>query len=144
MNADNRRLEKPNKYQDERDPQTYAIIGAAFEVHNQLGPGFLEAVYQEAMEIEMKMRGIPVVRELAMPVFYKGNSLQSSYRADFLCFDEIIVEIKALSRLTTLEMSQVLNYLKALNLRRGLLINFGASQLQKERLVNKWFSPLNE
>lgn len=138
MNADDRRFVKKNKSLDERDPQTYAIIVAAMEVHNQLGPGFLEAVYQDAMEIELKLRSIPVIREMGLPVMYKGNKLNCSYRADFICYGEIVVEIKALSRLTTVESAQVLNYLKAINYQRGLLLNFGSSRLEPERLVNKW------
>lgn len=138
MNADDRRFVKENKSLDERDPQTYAIIVAAMEVHNQLGPGFLEAVYQDAMEIELKLRSIPVIREMGLPVMYKGNKLNCSYRADFICYGEIVVEIKALSRLTTVESAQVLNYLKAINYQRGLLLNFGSSRLEPERLVNKW------
>ena len=120
---------------DERDPQTYAIIGAAMEVHRQLGHGFLEAVYQEAAVIEFPLKQIPFEREVALPIRYKNILLPIHYRADFVCYSEIIVEFKALSRLSSAEEAQLLNYLKATGLKRGLLINFGASSLQYKRLV---------
>jgi len=120
---------------EERDPQTYAIIGAAMEIHRQLGHGFLEAVYQEAAVIEFPLKQIPFEREVALPIRYKNILLPIHYRADFVCFSEIIVEFKALSRLSTVEEAQLLNYLKATGLKRGLLINFGASSLQYKRLV---------
>lgn len=120
---------------DERDPQTYAIIGVAMEIHRQLGHGFLEAVYQEAAVIEFPLKQIPFEREINLPVKYKNVSLPVHYRADFVCFSEIIVEFKALSRLSSVEEAQLLNYLKATGLKRGLLINFGTSSLQYKRLV---------
>jgi GxxExxY protein len=120
---------------EERDPRTYAIIGAAMEIHRQLGHGFLEAVYQEAAVIEFPLQQIPFEREVALPIRYKNILLPVHYRADFVCFSEIIVEFKALSRLSTVEEAQLLNYLKATGLKRGLLINFGASSLQYKRLV---------
>ena len=123
------------KLANERDPQTYAIIGAAMEIHRQLGHGFLEAVYQDAAVIEFPLRQIPFEKEVTLPVQYKGAFLRTRYRADFVCFSEIIVEVKALSRLSSVEESQLLNYLKATGLKRGLLINFGAPSLQYKRLV---------
>jgi GxxExxY protein len=123
------------KASEERDPQTYAIIGAAMEIHRQLGHGFLEAVYQEAAVIEFPLRNIPFEKEVKLPIQYKGNKLPTQYRADFVCFSEIIVEFKALSRLSSVEEAQLLNYLKATGLKRGLSINFGASSLQYKRLV---------
>jgi len=119
---------------EQRDPQTYAIIGAAFEVHRVLESGFLEAVYQEALAVELQWRGIPFKREVSLPIKYKGETLSCTYRADFVCFDNIIVEIKAQNALTTTEQAQVLNYLKATGCERGLLINFGAPSLDCKRL----------
>ncbi len=86
---------------DSRDEQTHAIIGAAMEVHRQLGSGFLEAVYQDALEIEFRVRSIPFRREVELPVHYKGQRLSCSYRADFVCYDQIIVELKALRSLVS-------------------------------------------
>ena len=120
---------------NKRDPQTYAIIGATMELHKQLGHGFLEAVYQEAAVLEFPRQDIPFQREVSLPITYRGVILPTSYRADFICFSDIIVEFKALSRLTTGEEAQVLNYLKATGFHRGLLINFGASSLEYKCLV---------
>ncbi len=105
------------------------------EIHNQLGCGFLEAVYQEAAVIEFAQRGIPFEKEVCLPIRYKNVLLQTQYRADFVCFSEIIVEFKALSALSGVDEAQVLNYLRATGLRRELLINFGTSSLQTKRLV---------
>jgi len=117
------------------DPQTYAILGAAMEVHRVLGPGFLEAVYQEAMVIELEKHKIPFKREFQLPISYKGKILPCAYRADFLCFDEVIVELKAIERLSPIEQAQVLNYLKATGLSRALLINFRSLRLEYKRFV---------
>lgn len=119
----------------ERDAQTYAIIGAAMEVHRVLGLGFFEAVYQEALAEEFERRGIPFRQQVELPIVYKGKTLDTHYRPDFILFENIIVEIKALDALTSRERAQVLNYLKASGFHRGLLINFGARSLQYERLV---------
>ena len=127
----------------DRDPQTYAIIGAAMEIHRQLGHGFLEAVYQDAAVIEFPLHNISFQRKVTLPVKYKGHLLPTYYRADFICFSNIIVEFKALSSLSNIEEAQVLNYLKATEIRRGLLINFGASSLQYKRLVWGYEATLN-
>lgn len=121
--------------EDKRDPQTYAIIGAAMEVHRQLGRGFLEVVYQEANAVEYMDRGIPFEREVLLVVKYKGIALNCHYKVDFICYGEVLVELKALDRLTTREEAQVINYLKATGLSRALLINFGAPSLEYRRLV---------
>jgi len=105
------------------------------EVHRQLGHGFLESVYQEALAIELAAREIPFKREVALPVKYKGQLLQCSYRADFVCFEEVVVELKAISQLTGMDEAQTINELKATNLHRALLINFGAPSLDYKRLV---------
>ena len=120
------------------DPQTYAIIGAAMAVHQELGPGFLEGVYHEALAIEFGLREIPYIHEVDLPIFYKGRPLQKIYRADFVCFTDIVVELKALSAIGGTEKAQVINYLKATNFDRGLLLNFGDASLQYDRFVNKW------
>ncbi|HSE68304.1 MAG TPA: GxxExxY protein [Gemmatimonadales bacterium] len=124
------------------DQQTYWILGAAMETHRQLGCGFLEPVYQEALELEFQGRGIPFVREVELPVFYKGQRLSLKYRADFICFDQILVELKAMSRLSEREASQVINYLSASQLHRGLLLNFGSGCLQFRRLVWHFRDPI--
>ena len=98
---------------NERDPQTYAIIGACMAVHGELGHGFLEAVYQEALEIEFTRRGIPFVREKRLRITYAGVPLTTYYEADFICNDSIVVELKALSALDPAHMAQVINALKA-------------------------------
>lgn len=120
---------------EEKDPRTYAIIGAAMEVHRQLGSGFLEAVYQEALEMEFAERHMPCEREKRILISYKGKTLKKEYVADFVGFGEVIVEVKATSALTQIEDAQLLNYLKATGLKVGLLLNFHGPSLQYKRLV---------
>lgn len=107
-------------------------------VHQELGPGFLEDVYHQALAIEFEMRNIPFLHEVDLPISYKGRFLSKRYRADFVCFENVIVELKALPRLSGVERAQVINYLRATNYARGLLLNFGAASLQYERLANNY------
>lgn len=119
----------------ERDMETYAVIGAAMTVHRNLGSGFLECIYQEALEIEFQHRNIPYEREKLLQVRYRGRLLKTFYKADFICFRAVIVELKALPRISGNEEAQVINYLRATELNRALLLNFGASSLQYKRFV---------
>ena len=116
--------------------ESYKVVGAAFKVYNALGHGFLEAVYQEALEIEFKRQGIPYEREKELKIQYDGIELEQTYKADFVCYGKIIVELKAVSELDDAHRSQVYNYLHATGYRLGLLYNFGCSdELEKERIV---------
>ena len=116
--------------------EVYAIVGAAMDVYNELGSGFLEAVYQECLEKELRRRGIPFFAQQELRLFYKGEELKQSYKPDLICYGKIIVELKALRELTGEHRSQVLNYLKATGLRLGLLVNFGCHQKAAvERIV---------
>jgi GxxExxY protein len=117
--------------------EVYAIIGAAIEVHRETGPGFLEPVYQEAMEIELRLRSIPFASQQHLVISYKGHRLQRQYIADLVCFEQVIVELKALDRPSGKDEAQILNYLKATGLRVGLLINSGHfGRLEWKRFVN--------
>jgi GxxExxY protein len=117
-----------------KDSQTHAILGAATEVHRRLGHGFLEAVYQTALAIEFAEREIVFCAEAVLPLHYKGKLLTCSYRADFICFQSVLVETKAIAQLTGADRGQVINALRATGL-LALLINFGTPSLQYERLV---------
>lgn len=122
---------------DHRDPETYAIIGAAMEVHRCLGPGFLEPVYQDALAIEFTSREIRYCREVELSICYKNTVLRPRYRPDFVCLDSIVVELKALRTLSTVDDAQVINYLKASGLGRGLLFNFGSWALVYRRSAHR-------
>lgn len=116
--------------------ESYKIIGAAFKVYNTLGAGFLEAVYQEALEIEFQRQGIPYEREKELKIQYDGIELKQTYKADFVCFGKIIVELKAVNDLDDAHRSQVHNYLHATDYKLGLLLNFGCpNELEKERVI---------
>ncbi len=118
-----------------KDERTYQIIGAAMEVHKELGGGFLEAVYQEALEREFLEQEIPYKSQPVVEILYKGRPLNKTYQPDYVCYDEVIVEIKAISGLSGTEEAQLINYLKATGLKVGLLINFGSKSLEHKRLV---------
>ena len=115
--------------------ECYQIIGCAMEVHKTLGSGFLEPVYQEALALELSIAGIPFQKEKVLDVWYKEKLLTKKYVADFICFNEVIVETKAMEGLSPDHIAQVLNYLKATNKKIGLLINFGARSLQYKRVI---------
>ena len=115
--------------------EVYKIVGAAMEVHKELGCGFLEAVYQEAFEKELLNQNIPYLREVEIAIYYKEEKLDKKYRADFICYNKILVELKALSGLISDHEAQILNYLKATEIELGLLINFGTKSLQYKRFI---------
>jgi len=119
-------------YKDE----SYAIIGACMEVHATLGSGFLESVYQEALALEFDVRGIPYVKEEKLEIYYKDKTLSQYFIADFICYDKIIVELKAVKILDKIHTAQVINYLNATDLELGLLVNFSESSLKYVRLIS--------
>ena len=121
--------------------EVYAIIGTAMEVHRNKGHGFSEPVYQECMEIELAMRDLPAIPQKEMPIFYKSRQLKKTYIADFVAYGKIIVELKALDRLTEREEAQVINYLKASGFEVAMLINFGAPSLEWKRIILTKHSP---
>ncbi len=120
---------------NQRDPKTYAIIGAAMEVHRTLGPGFLEAVYQEALYLELNAHNVPTEREVEFRVHYKRQVLNTTYRADFVRYGDVIVETKAVQQLLPVHSAQLINYLKATGLHTGLLLNFQSESLEYKRYV---------
>lgn len=127
---------------EEQDKITHKIIGCAMEVHNTLGNGFQEVIYQRCLSIELAANGLNHKREVEMPIFYKGNDV-GLRRADFLVEDEIMIELKAVINLEDVHLAQAMNYLEAYNLETGLLINFGARSLQFNRVFNKSWQSIN-
>lgn len=105
------------------------------EVHRELKPGFLEAIYQEALAREFELRGVPYCREVLLTITYKGEPLEKKYVADFICYDEVVVETKAKTHLTEVDIAQTINYLKLTKQKLGLLINFGGKSLEHKRLI---------
>ena len=116
--------------------ESYAIRGAIIEVSKELGCGYLERVYQDALEVEFRLRNIPYEREKTIQITYKGKPLGEPYRADFVCYGKIIVELKAVEDLTSKHRAQVLNYLNATKMKLGMLVNFGEEFTNVERLIN--------
>ena len=117
------------------DAETYNVIGAAMEVHSELGPGFLESVYREALCIVFDERSIPHRKEVPVPLYFRGRPLAVSFRLDLVCFDSLLIELKALRLVGGRELAQTINYLKASRLRKALLLNFGTTRLQYRRVV---------
>ena len=116
--------------------ETYNIIGACIKVHQSLGSGFLESVYQEALQIEFEKQKIPYIKQKRLSIMFDGKPLDKFFVADFVCYDSIILEIKAASFIHPDNSKQVINYLKATNFEVGLLINFGQSSLKWKRFIN--------
>jgi GxxExxY protein len=126
---------EPHKilYKDE----SYKIIGCCMNVHSELGAGFLEAVYEEALEKEFQSQQVPYKKQVKLDLYYQGQKLNKTYRADFICYENIILEIKVVQSTPIAFYKQLRNYLKATNLELGLLINFGSSSLIYKRVLNK-------
>ena len=115
--------------------ESYRINGAIYEVHKELGPGLLEKVYQEALEKELKLQGIPYEREKDFTIMYKGEELDQKYIADFVCYGKIVVELKAVDEILPVHKAQVINYLAITGYRLGMLVNFNAQKIKVERIV---------
>lgn len=116
--------------------ESYSLVGACFEVYKEKGCGFLEPVYQECLELELKLQNIPFAAQQQLQLSYKGTPLTQNYKPDFICYDKIILEIKALSKLTDVHRAQVHNYLKATGCKSGILVNFNHyPKLDYERIV---------
>ncbi len=116
--------------------ESYAVIGACFNVYNDMGCGFLEPVYQECMQIELEYKNISFIPQKKLELYYRDRKLKQTYQPDFICFDKIILELKAVSKLVDEHRSQVLNYLNATNIKLGLLVNFGHyPKLEYERIA---------
>jgi GxxExxY protein len=117
------------------DPESYAVIAAALEVHRELGPGFLEAAYSRALVLELGARGVPWAAEVALPIRYKGLPLGVPFRVDLLCWDGLVVELKARPSVGRAERAQLSHYLRAGGFGKGLLLNFGEPSLRFERIL---------
>lgn len=126
---------------DTTAPATHAIIGACLQVHGELGPGFTEVIYGDALEVEMRLRGIPFVREAPTAVHYRGRLLRP-YRMDFVCYDSVVVELKALATMGKLQTAQLVHYLACTRHQVGLLVNFGARSLEVRRFVHGYEEPV--
>ncbi|MCC6697675.1 MAG: GxxExxY protein [Candidatus Hydrogenedentes bacterium] len=120
---------------DERDPQTYSVIGAGMQVHGRMGCGFQESAYQSAFAVECRFQRIPFEREVKYEIQYRNETLDCCYRADFVCFGQVIVKLKVVEMLTDKHRSQIINYLKVSGLKRGVLMNFANERLEYERIV---------
>ena len=132
--TERKHLEDPTKVY--LHDETYEVVGAAMEVYYKLGPGFLESVYQQAFAIELELRGIPFRREERFTISYKGRLLDKEYVADFFCYEQIIVELKAVGQLSPIDWAQVINYLKVTGCRVGLIFNYGShGRLEWKKLV---------
>lgn len=116
--------------------ESFKIIGACMKVHSSLGSGFLEAVYEEAIEKEFDIQKIPYKKQVKLELYYNDQKLKKHYRADFVCYDSIVLEIKALSQIPSAFFAQLKNYLKCTNMELGMLINFGTSSLTYKRIIN--------
>ena len=116
--------------------ESFAIIGACMKVHRTLGAGFLEAVYEEALEKEFHIQNISFKRQVKLSLYYDNELMKKQYRADFVCYDAIIIEIKAVSQIPTAFYAQLQNYLRCTNMELGILINFGTSSLIYKRIIN--------
>ncbi|MCX6158473.1 MAG: GxxExxY protein [Ignavibacteriae bacterium] len=130
-----------DKYNNEDYPfraETERIIGLCMKVHSTLGFGFLEAVYQEALEYEFRRNGVTFIPEKELVINYDGYRLKKTYKSDFICYDNIILELKAVDNISNEHYSQVLNYLKATGFKLGLLVNFGSKSLQFKRIINNF------
>lgn len=124
-----------NKHRLTLKEECFKIVGACMAVNNELGSAFLEPVYQEALALEFQKRAVPFRREHRLEIYYKDALLEKKYYADFLCYDQIVVELKVCSGLTDQHIAQALNYLSALKLNLALLINFGTPRLQWKRVI---------
>lgn len=116
--------------------ESFKIIGACMKVHRSLGAGFLEAVYEEALEKEFQIQNIPFRRQVKLELFYENQKLNKFYRADFVCYEGIIIEIKAVAHIPNVFYAQLKNYLKCTNMELGMLINFGMPSLVYKRIIN--------